>query len=79
VFFAGSSAIALVSFAVTGVIDAEAVWLFLAAVPGVIVASWAGHQINHRIEPAAFRRLVFGLLFALAGVAMASALVGLVG
>ena len=52
--------------------------LFVVSLPGIAVASWAGHQLADRVEPELFRRLVFGLLFALAAFAMASAIVGLV-
>jgi hypothetical protein len=76
-FFVGSSAVALASYAVTGVMTVDALVLFAASLPGVAVASWAGHRIGDRVQPEVFRMLVFGLLFALAGLAMISALVSL--
>jgi uncharacterized membrane protein YfcA len=77
-FFVGSSVMALVSYAVTGVLSQEAFVLFVVSVPAIVVASWAGHQVADRVEPEVFRRLVFALLFALAAFAMAAAIVGLV-
>jgi uncharacterized membrane protein YfcA len=76
-FFVGSSVFAMVSYALAGVVTREALLLFVVALPGIAVASWAGHQVADRVEPALFRRLVFGLLFALAAFAMASAIIGL--
>lgn len=77
-FFVGSSVLALVSYAIAGVISREALVLFAVSLPGVAVASWAGHLLGERVDPVLFRRLVFGLLFTLAAFAMASAIVGLV-
>jgi hypothetical protein len=77
-FFVGSGVLALVSYSVTGVISWEAIALFLVSLPVVGAASWVGHHAGDRVEPVLFRRLVFGLLFALAAFAMVSAVVGLV-
>jgi uncharacterized membrane protein YfcA len=77
-FFMGSSLIAIVSYALAGVITRDALGLFGAALPAVAIASWAGHQLGDRVEPVLFRRLVFGLLFSLATFAVGSAIAGLV-
>jgi uncharacterized membrane protein YfcA len=78
-FFTGSSVVSILSFLVAGIVTRDAVALFAIAMPAVAVASWLGHQLADRVEPLLFRRLVFGLLFAVATSAVASAIAGLAG
>jgi uncharacterized membrane protein YfcA len=77
VFFAGSSLVAIVSYTIAGVIAREALVLFAVSLPAVGAASWVGHHLGDRVDAVLFRRLVYGLLVALAVTAVVSGAVGL--
>jgi len=79
VFFVATGVISLAAFAATGIVSWLAVGLAVAAAPGVVAGSFAGHALLKRVEPALFRRLVFGLLVAAALSAVGSSLARMVG
>lgn len=78
VFFAACNVVTLGSFLAARVVSLEATALFLAALPAIAVGSYGGHWLTHRVQPEAFRRIVFALLFASALAAVGSAIQGLV-
>ena len=75
VFFAQSLA-SIAAFAIARKIDAEAMRMFAVGLPALVLATVAGERAFGGLEPARFRLLVFGLLFASAAVSLAGALVG---
>jgi uncharacterized membrane protein YfcA len=77
VFFASSNVITLGSFFATRIVSVDAGLLFAAATPAILAGTVAGHLVLRRMEPEAFRRLVFVLLFASAASAVVSAVVSL--
>ena len=77
VFFFSCNVITLGSFFATDIVSRDALVLFAVAVPAIAGGSIVGHGLVHRVEPALFRRLVFGLLIASALAAVASAVQGL--
>lgn len=79
VFFFVCNVITLVIFVASLIITRDALVLWLAAIPGVVVGSYAGHRLMRVIEAAAFRRLVFVMLIVSALAAIASSVVRLAG
>lgn len=76
-FFFGSGLVAITSYALASIITHDAILYFVAALPAVLLASYAGHRIAARVDPAIFRRLVFALLITLALLATTTALASL--
>lgn len=77
VFFVTCNVITLGSFLAARVVSVDAGLLFATALPAIAVGSTFGHVLVRRVEPATFRRLVFGLLFVSAVSAVVSAIIGL--
>ena len=46
----------------TGVLDRSTIWLALAMAPASLLGRWLGRRLADRVTPAAFRRVVLGLL-----------------
>ena len=77
VFFVTCNIVTLGSFFAARVVTVDAGLLFATALPAIAAGSAVGHVLVRRVEPAAFRRLVFVLLVASAISAVASAVIGL--
>jgi uncharacterized protein len=54
--------ITLASYAGTGVLTAEVGAVFALMLPAIVLPTWLGAKLYHRISEAAFRRLVLVLL-----------------
>ncbi len=78
VFFLSSNVATMFILAVSGLITVDAVVLWAASLPAVATGFVVGGQIAQRVAPAAFRGIVFCLLFASAFVAIASAISAIV-
>ena len=72
--FLVQAAAALVAFALGGQITRDALAVALAGLPGVILGSIVGERGFRRLDPATFRRVVLGMLFASGIVALLGAL-----
>jgi hypothetical protein len=73
--FLAQSVASVAAFAIVGRIDGEAMRVFAAGLPALLLATFAGERAFSRIEPRRFRSLVFALLCASAAAALAGALV----
>ncbi len=77
VFFVSCNVVTLGGFFATRIVSVDAGVLFVVAMPAIVAGSIAGHAIQRRVQPEAFRGLVFALLFASAASAVVSAAVSL--
>ncbi len=75
-FFLITSAIAVGLVAIAGVIKPYVLVAFVLAVPAVILGQQAGNRVFPRIDVLLFRRMVFGILFVSAGIAIVGAVAG---
>jgi hypothetical protein len=66
-FFLVNSLVVLASHALAGNLSAAAWEYFLLSLPAMAVGLWAGLRLDRRLDPAAFRKLVLGLLVVLGG------------
>lgn len=78
VFFVTCNVVTLGIFAASGIISKDALALFAVALPAVAAGNWLGRVLAGRVSADAFRRIVYGLLFASAFAAIAAALTALV-
>jgi uncharacterized membrane protein YfcA len=65
-------ALIMAVYVATGTVTAEFLPLFAVVAPAMVIPGWLGARLYRRISPAAFRRLVLGLLTA-SGVVMLGA------
>ena len=76
-FFFGVSALGAVALLSVGGVSSTTVWIASAvALPGVALGRLAGNAWYRRIDPSAFRRIVFAVLLLSAGVAIGSVVLG---
>jgi uncharacterized membrane protein YfcA len=64
--------------AATGVLDRSVVILALAMAPGSLLGRWLGRRLADHVSPAAFRRVVLGLLLLTGATGALGAVVSLV-
>jgi uncharacterized membrane protein YfcA len=55
-------ALALTSYAASGIITVEIGWVFALMLPAILLPTWLGARLYHRISEVAFRRVVLALL-----------------
>lgn len=75
-YFLVTSGTAVVLVAFAGVIKPHILAAWAIAAPSVVVGQMAGNRVFRYIDPIVFRRIVFGILFLSAGVALAGAVAG---
>lgn len=73
--FTVSSLLGVFGFFLTGAFPARVLPLCGAGLLGTLLGGWAGNRAFRRFAPATFRRVVLGVLFAAAGIAVARAVV----
>lgn len=54
--------ITLTTYALSGVLTVEVGWVFGLMLPAILLPTWLGAKLYHRVSEAAFRRLVLALL-----------------
>ena len=78
-FFLGSNVINLAILALSSVMERDALFLGVAAMPGVVAGSVVGRRLVGRLQPEAYRRLVLGLLIGGAVAAIVTSLARMMG
>jgi uncharacterized membrane protein YfcA len=64
-FFLPITVIRLVGHGVAGMWTPEVIYLYVLAIPVVLVAFWAGNRVNHRVSPEKYQRFIYGSLVVL--------------